>query len=220
MPVSPLRLLLLFLAFVFLITFVQLGVLTIAFDRLGLSAESAYLLFLTLLLGSAINLPLFSIRATGSADQNIPELYRLLLFPRTVLQQGKTIIAVNVGGCVGPVAFCTYLYTNRPVGTLQVLVAVLLVSVVSYMVSRPIRGIGIGMPILVAPLVAAFAAIWLNPEQSAALAYIGGTLGVLIGADLARLRDIARLGVPVASIGGAGTFDGIFITGIVAVLLA
>jgi len=28
------------------------------------------------------------------------------------------------------------------------------------------------------------------------------------------------MGTPVASIGGAGTFDGIFITGIVAVLLA
>lgn len=220
MPVSPLRMLLFALAFIFLVTFVQLGVLTIAFDRLGLSAESAYLLFFTLLLGSMINIPLFSIRSAGEADKKIPELYRLLLFPRTVLQQGKTIIAVNVGGCVGPVAFSTYLYAHHPVGGLQVLMAVLLVSLVSYAVSRPIRGIGIGMPILIAPLVAAFSAIWLNPEQSAPLAYIGGTLGVLIGADFARLRDIARLGVPVASIGGAGTFDGIFVTGIVAVLLA
>jgi uncharacterized membrane protein len=34
------------------------------------------------------------------------------------------------------------------------------------------------------------------------------------------LGAIHGLGVPVASIGGAGTFDGIFLTGIVAVLLA
>ena len=60
----------------------------------------------------------------------------------------------------------------------------------------------------------------LNLEQSAPLAYISGTLGVLIGADLLRLGDIRKLGAPFASIGGAGTFDGIFITGIVAVLLA
>ena len=53
----------------------------------------------------------------------------------------------------------------------------------------------------------------------AALAYIAGTLGVLIGADIFRLKDIRKMGTPVASIGGAGTFDGIFITGIVAVLL-
>jgi uncharacterized membrane protein len=43
---------------------------------------------------------------------------------------------------------------------------------------------------------------------------------VLIGADLLRFGDIRAMGAPVASIGGAGTFDGIFITGLVAVLLA
>jgi uncharacterized membrane protein len=43
---------------------------------------------------------------------------------------------------------------------------------------------------------------------------------VLLGADLARLGEIRRMGAPVASIGGAGTFDGIFLTGLVAVLLA
>ena len=59
----------------------------------------------------------------------------------------------------------------------------------------------------------------LGPEQRAPLAYICGTLGVLIGADLARLKDIRALGAPLASIGGAGTFDGVFLTGLVAVLL-
>lgn len=52
------------------------------------------------------------------------------------------------------------------------------------------------------------------------IAYIGGTLGVLIGADLLRLDVVRKLGAPVASIGGAGTFDGIFLSELVAVLLA
>jgi uncharacterized membrane protein len=43
---------------------------------------------------------------------------------------------------------------------------------------------------------------------------------VILGADILRLKDIRHMGTPIASIGGAGTFDGIFITGIVAVLLA
>ena len=60
----------------------------------------------------------------------------------------------------------------------------------------------------------------LDPENSAPLAYICGTLGVLIGADILRLKDIKQMGVPTAAIGGAGTFDGIFFTGIIAVLLA
>ena len=76
------------------------------------------------------------------------------------------------------------------------------------------------MPMLVAPLTAAITAALINPEYSAPLAYICGTIGVLIGADLLRLKDIRKMGTPIASIGGAGTFDGIFITGIVAVLLA
>jgi uncharacterized membrane protein len=83
-----------------------------------------------------------------------------------------------------------------------------------------VAGIGIGMPIFIAPLTAAIVALLINSEQSAPLAYICGTLGVLIGADLLRLGNIRRMGVPIAAIGGAGTFDGIFLTGIVAVLLA
>jgi uncharacterized membrane protein len=54
----------------------------------------------------------------------------------------------------------------------------------------------------------------------AAVAYVSGTLGTLIGADLLNLGRIQGLGAPVVSIGGAGTFDGIFLTGVVAVLLA
>lgn len=42
----------------------------------------------------------------------------------------------------------------------------------------------------------------------------------LIGADLTNLGSIAKLGVPVASIGGVGTFDGVFLAGVVAVLLS
>ena len=40
------------------------------------------------------------------------------------------------------------------------------------------------------------------------------------GADLLNLDKIQGLGAPIASIGGAGTFDGVFLTGILAALLA
>jgi len=99
-------------------------------------------------------------------------------------------------------------------------VATAAIAILSRLISRPIPGLGVVMPILVPPLAAAAVALLLNSAQSAPLAYIAGTLGVIIGADLLRLNDIRRLGTPLASIGGAGTFDGIFITGIVAVLLA
>jgi uncharacterized membrane protein len=52
------------------------------------------------------------------------------------------------------------------------------------------------------------------------VAYVAGTIGCLLGADILNLGSVADLGAPVASIGGAGTFDGVFLTGIVAVLIA
>lgn len=85
---------------------------------------------------------------------------------------------------------------------------------------RPIPGVGIAMPVFVAPVIAALTALLLNPENSAVTAYIAGTMGVLLGADILRFNDVRRLGAPLASIGGAGTFDGIFLTGVIAVLLA
>ena len=206
--------------FALLFALIQIGVVTVAFDRLGLSQNAAILLLLMSLGGSAINLPLFTMDATRSPD---PELKRKMqamsrLAPR--VPEGKVLIAVNVGGCVIPVAFSLYLLQYHPLPVLAVIGAIAIQSGICYAFSRPIRGMGIGMPILVAPIAAAVVAVTLAPEQSAPLAYICGTLGVLAGADLLRLRDVRGLGSPLASIGGAGTFDGVFITGLVAVLLA
>jgi uncharacterized membrane protein len=194
MPFSPLRLLLLLAALVILIGFIQFGVVSIAFDRLGLSRESAYLLLMGTLIGSMANLPLF--------------------------RTGKTLVLVNVGGALVPIAFCIYLIMHHPIGLVQIVLSVGIVAAVAHAFSRPLPGIGIGLPMFITPIAAALVAVVINPEQRAPLAYISGTLGVLIGADIIRLKDIRQMGAPFASIGGAGSFDGIFITGFIAVLLA
>jgi uncharacterized membrane protein len=133
---------------------------------------------------------------------------------------GRTVIAVNVGGGVIPVFFSLYLMGYAALDVWQIALGIAAVTAVSYLMSRPLAGVGIGMPMFVAPITAAIVAIVIGGDQSAPLAYIAGTLGVLVGADLLRFRDVSKLGVPLASIGGAGTFDGIFITGLIAVLLA
>ena len=94
------------------------------------------------------------------------------------------------------------------------------VAAVVHALARPVPGVGIAVPTLVPPLVAATAALLLSRSSAPALAYIAGSVGTLIGGDLLNLGKIRGLGAPVASIGGAGTFDGIFLTGILAVLLA
>ncbi len=220
LPFSPLPLFVFLFVIGFLAAVVQLGALTIAFDKLGLSPGTALLLLLASLFGSAVNLPLFTIASQPPPPDFAAVALRALarLPPRAFA--GRTLIAVNVGGCLIPVGFSLYLLTYHPLPWGQVAVAVAAVTFVSRLFSRPIPGLGIGMPVFVAPLASALVALLINFEASAPLAYICGTLGVLIGADVLRLGDIRRLGTPFAAIGGAGTFDGIFITGVVAVLLA
>jgi len=203
-----------------LFMFIQIGVVTVAFDKLGLSQGSAMLLLITSLLGSSINLPLFTVDATREPDARWAERLRWMTAMARRLDPKKVLIAVNVGGGIIPVAFTVYLLNHNPLSPGIVLAAIAIQTGICYAFSRPVSGVGIGMPIFIAPITAAVTAVTLAPENSAPLAYIGGTLGVLLGADALRLRDVRSLGSPLASIGGAGTFDGVFITGLAAVLLA
>lgn len=214
----PARLLLLLAGLAVLTALIQINLLAIAFDRLGLSPQAAMTLVLAALFGSSINLPLVRIAAEEPAEPPppLPAWLQQLQVPF----DGTTLIAVNVGGCIIPVCFSAYLLAHNPLPLFEVMAAIALVSLVSYKLSRPVPRMGIAMPALVAPLAAALAALLINAAHAAPLAYISGTLGVLIGADLLRLGDIRKLGAARAAIGGAGTFDGIFITGIVAALLA
>jgi uncharacterized membrane protein len=98
-------------------------------------------------------------------------------------------------------------------------IAVVFVAILVHVIARPVPGLGIAVPPLVPPLLAAAAALALSATASAAVAYVSGTLGTLIGADLLNLRRLRELGAGVASIGGAGTFDGVFLSGMIAVVL-
>jgi uncharacterized membrane protein len=216
----PRYLLLLFFLLVFLVTFIQLEVLSIAFQKLGLSPRGALLLVLGALFGSGINIPVTTIQSTPPSrlPPDIP-LWGRLWQHAAPRYTGKTILAINLGGCIIPVGLCLYLLARQLVNPFDLLPALLIVTAVSYVFSRPISGIGIGMPVFIAPLAAVITALLLEPANAAPLAFSSGVLGVLLGADILHLADIRTMGVQIASIGGAGTFDGIFLTGIIAVLL-
>src|SRR3974390_720704 len=70
--------------------------------------------------------------------------------------------------------------------------------------ANPVPGLGIAVPVFMPVLVTAIVAVILSREESAPLAYISGSLGTLIGADLTNLDKVRGLGAPVASIGGGG----------------
>jgi len=204
-----------------LLILLQIGLLSRAYSALGLDPRAVTLVLFGSLLGSYINLPLVRLPEGRVVAREVVEIFGVPFLapaPVTVDWPG-TILAINVGGAVIPILLSFYLLVRyRLWGPGVVVVAI--VAFVVHQMATPIRGVGISVPTFAPPLLAALVALVLSRRLAAPLAYIGGSLGVLIGADLLNLGLLRSLGAPVASIGGAGTFDGVFLTGVIAVLLA
>lgn len=216
-PPSPIQLILFVFILILLFTLVQIGLLHIAAEKLGINFSQALFALFASLLGSVINFPLFTLPLPPDTS---PPPYTGWLLGQIRPRPDRAIVAINLGGAIMPILFSLHLLTRLEIGLLPVLLSIVVVSTISYLLSRPIPGLGIAMPVFIPPMAAALCALLFAPAHSAPLAYISGTFGVIIGADILRLKEIQRIGASVVSIGGAGTFDGIFLTGIVAVLLA
>jgi uncharacterized membrane protein len=206
-------------AFVLLVVLIQLGVLRYAYLQLGVSPGVAVLLLLGSLVGSYFNIPVAQFAEQRVVSGQAIDFFGMRYVVPTVVEWPGTVIAVNVGGAVIPVLVSLYLLAKFELWGRGV-VATALVAAVCYTLARPVHGVGIAEPVFVPALTAAITALLLAWRHAAPLAYISGSLGTLIGADLLNLGRIPGLGAPIASIGGAGTFDGIFLIGIFAVLIA
>ncbi len=205
--------------FLALLVLIQLEALRYAYARLGMSSPAALLLLFGSLVGSYFNIPVAQLPGEEIvAAREVPGFGMTYVVP-VVVEWPGTVIAVNVGGAVIPGLLSLYLLAkNRLWG--RGLVAIACVTAVTHWLAEPVPGAGIALPIFVPPLAAAVTAVVLSRRYAAPLAFIGGSLGTLIGADLLNLDKVPGLGAPVVSIGGAGTFDGIFLTGILGVLIA
>lgn len=153
----------------------------------------------------------------GPDDEQPSERPGLIYYrPPTVRRQ---VIALNLGGAIVPLVFSAYLFW-RGAPVLPALGAVAAVALAARLSARTIPGVGIGVPFLIPPLIAVGFALLLARHNAAPVAYVAGALGTLIGADLLNFRAIRRMGPQVISIGGAGVFDGIFLTAIAAAVVA
>lgn len=224
----------LLVALTLLVFFALLALLPILFghlliaslEKLHLSPGAAVALVIAIVLGGLVNIPIKRLgRDGGTAAFDPFSVYGLPVPRQSPPQPGGAVVAVNLGGCVIPAGLAVYeLYHLATQGGSALLVALIAAAIncfVCYRLARPAPGIGIVMPGLVPPLIAAATALLLAPGDNAApVAFVAGVAGPLIGADLLHLRDIGRVGAGIASIGGAGTFDGIVLSGIVAAYLA
>lgn len=219
LPITPGLFSILVLLFAGLIVLIQLRILRYAYMRLGIGPWAALLLLFGSLIGSYFNIPITVLPAETVRSGEIVDFFGMRYVVPLVAQWPGTVLAVNVGGAVVPAVMSTYLVLRYQLW-LKATVAVVAIAILMHMSATPVQGVGIAVPVF-APIVAtAILAFLLSREYAAPLAYIGGSMGTLVGADLLNLDRIGGLGAPVASIGGAGTFDGIFLTGILAVLLA
>jgi uncharacterized membrane protein len=211
--------LLFFGLFLFLVVLIQLHVLHYAYAKLGLSSGAALLVLLASLIGSYFNIPLTELPEREVRSGEVIEFFGMRYVVPLVTDWPRTVIAVNIGGAVIPTLLSLYLLIKNDILS-SAAVATAVVMVACYLLAQPVPGVGIAIPSLVPPIIAATTALLVAQRNVAAVAYVSGSLGTLIGADVLNLGKIQGLGAPVMSIGGAGTFDGIFLTGILAVLLA
>jgi uncharacterized membrane protein len=247
-PWMPLSLLMLVIPLAFM--FVYFALATNSFQMLGLTSTTASLLLLASVLGSMVNIPLAR-KQIVLADPRLaglpPAMQRMLIifhyYPPAVETE---VIAINVGGALIPIGFSVYLFTLPTTAITTALLATATVAVLAKLLARPVPGLGITLPGFVPPLLAAGVALGLIrllnfPGPAAPVAYICGSLGTLIGADLLNLPLVLKGGLLAASparlwtrnagdasptvpprilsIGGAGVFDGVFLTGAIAPLL-
>jgi uncharacterized membrane protein len=218
-PVSLPFLLIFWGLIILLIGLATLRLLRYASISMGI-AEGALIVILGLsLLGSYINIPVAHLPGHRAVAAGEITFFGMTYIVPVVRQSQATVLAVNVGGAIIPVCLSLYLLVKHRLFVLGALGTVF-VAGVCHSLAQPVPGFGIALPIFVPAVATAIIAIALTRKRAAPLAYISGSLGTLIGADLLNLGAIQSLGAPVASIGGAGTFDGIFVTGLLAVLYA
>ena len=196
----PLALPLLFFGFVLLlvllVVMIEVRVLSYAYRKIGVRPRYMFIVLLLTLVGSQFNIPLYSVTAPS-----------------------RTVVAINVGGALVPLLLSVYLFLQLQGLRVRMLIGTAVVAVIVHGLARIVPGVGIAVPMLIPPLVAAGVALILSFRRAPPVAYVSGSMGALIGADVSNLHRLAELGAPVVSIGGAGTFDGVFLTGIIAGLI-
>ena len=220
LPVAfPLLLLLFILLIGLFIFFVEIRVLSYAYRKIGVRPRYVFLVMILTLIGSQVNIPLYSVAVARLVPPHSVSLYgREYLVPSTIYP-GASVVAINVGGALIPILVSIYLIIRTGM-VVRMAIATAIVAVIVHRLAEIVPGVGIAVPMIVPPLAAAAVALLLAFRRAPPVAYVAGSMGALIGADILNLGKIHQLGAPMVSIGGAGTFDGVFLTGIIAGLIA
>jgi len=228
---------LLFLAALFfLLVFLPASIVAEAFSRLGLTTFQGVLMFMAIVVGRTVNIPVFT-------SQRLVMVRRPRVVTCTMDSAGRSscldeepaselkrqVFAVNVGGCLLPLLLSlTFLLGTAQGAAAQgwgwIGFALVVVAGGCYAITRPHPLTGLRIPLFIPALMTFLSVYFFVPEPIRPLAaYVAGTMGTILGGNVAPLltpRIRNRVATPLVSIGGAGTFGGVLVAGVLAVLLA
>lgn len=233
-PFSLIMMAFLFAVVILLVPLLFLSVVGGAFAKLGFQPWTIFFLLLFTLFGSLVNIPITTVQSRPVRMEKTYNPFYGWVY-RIPDVAPETTVAINLGGALIPLLISIYLLAESAILSESYVIAVLalvgtlIVTLVTNRVAQPVSGLGIATPFFVPPLAALIVALVLSVFAGGSagasiaapvIAYVSGTLGTLIGADLLNFRRLGELGAPMVSIGGAGTFDGVFLSGVIAAFLA
>src|SRR5439155_16832535 len=172
--------LLFFLLVSTLIVVVEIGLLEYAYEKMGINRRYIFTLLLLSLLGSYVNIPVAELPEEQVLSGEEIIFFGMRYVIPFVQEWPRTIVAVNVGGAVIPILLSLYLLVkNRLYG--RGLAGVAIVAGIVYWLAQPIRRVGIAVPRVTPPEMAAATALLLPRKAPHGLADVAGSLGTLIG---------------------------------------
>ncbi|UZE92758.1 MAG: DUF1614 domain-containing protein [Methanosarcinales archaeon] len=192
-------------------------------SALGLDSYLLFVLLVAMLVFSVLEIPVFRLKTrkpnyTGGEARLLGELYSVPV--EEELSTGSpsvynTKITLNIGGFVLPLLLAFYVVSLAPF--LETLSVALIMILSTHFLSRLEAGVGIIVPSYVVLISIPFALI-LAPGNVGSVILVGGVLGILIG--MMTLLYPIEEGSAFLNLGGVGSFEAIYITVLLAVILS
>lgn len=198
---------------------VRLDVIKIGFEKLGLSPWSATGLLLLVVVTRPLKIHIGDLTANRERLRRLPEPVQKFMLQR---QQGfadRTAVDMSIGGFFVPLVFVAYLAIVRELPMAYTSLETFFVMAVAHLSKGRRFSSGVDQSAVWAPLTAVLAASLFVATERGAAAFVSGTVGVLVGADLLHLNDIGGLGSSSICIGDVDSLDAILLTGILALLM-
>lgn len=203
--------------------------LVFGFETVGFKLSEALVIFIgstVLFLTSFPSILLYFRGSLGFGIIDVPLGFLLFRDFLTVGPRNELAIGFDLAGFLIPFLISLKMMIDHRSPIRASLIGVSVIAIFSYLSSGYVAGEGVIIQNIYAIAIAAsIVGVALSKKQWASvgpIAYVSGSLGVLLGADVVRIGNILSYypsGFAFASIGGAGVFDAIFLVGVLAVTI-